>query len=464
MAAGFTPYRLRNLSTRPAVSNSIVTKKTLYSGTMKNLLVLTIIALTGAITAVSCQKDMVEVEKRNEDGVVYEKTPIWKAENTSDQNEPGGAIGYSWIIDGNLLDNYDTNPASFKPAMALLDGETGQRKWTWNNVLRDVDPVYINRNYIQRYNQYLFYNYGPRNYCIDLKTGQTVWRKDRGYTAMNGVTYGIGPIYFARATPNEIAKVTGMQDRIYKGDIRTGEEVEVAVPAYNLQKWKNNTNWQIFMGVITDVYPVIDGPDTLLIATYNEPSLTRYEYETYIGLYNLTKRQWVYDRKQLNPQWTNGFDSSWLTVVGDKMFTILNRVVACSNWRTGELLWTKTLTSMAALPTPIENKYLAVFSTDSKLYLLDINTGQTVWWKDREIMAVTSQMYYDQGILYYLTKTLNAVEIPGGRKLWSILAPTTNKLDGNFWGFIVGKPGQSGQKGRIYVRTGYHTYCFEGVK
>lgn len=431
---------------------------------MKGLLTLAVMALAGAITAVSCQKDIQLEEKRDDSGVVYEKQPIWQVENTSDPNQSSGGAMASKIIDGDLLDTYASKPASFKSDMALLDGETGQRKWTWNNVLRDTEPVHIYRNFTQQYNQYLFYNYGPRNYCIDLKTGQTVWRKDRGYTAMNGVTYGLGPIYFARATPNEIAKVTGMQDRIYKGDIRTGEEVEVAVPAYNLQKWKNNTNWQIFMGVITDVYPVVDGPDTLLIATYNEPSLVRYQYEAYIGLYNLTKRQWVYDRKRLNPQWTDGFDSSWLTVVGDKMFTILNRVVACSNWRTGELLWTKTLTSMAALPTPIENKYLAVFSVDSHLFLLDINTGQTVWEKDREIMAVTSQMYYDQGILYYLTKTLNAVEIPSGKKLWSILAPTTNKLDGNFWGFIVGKPGQNGQKGRIYVRTGYHTYCFEAVK
>ncbi|TAE27127.1 MAG: hypothetical protein EAZ91_16595 [Cytophagales bacterium] len=431
---------------------------------MKGLLALAVMTLAGVITAVSCRQDITQIEKRNEEGIVYEKRPIWQVENTSDPNQPGGAIGYSWIVEGNLLDNYDSKPASFKPDMALLDGETGQRKWTWNNVIRDPDPVRIGRNFIQPYNQYLFYNYGPRNYCIDLKTGQTIWRKDRDYTAMNGVTYGIGPIYFARATPNALMKPDGMADRIYRGDIRTGEETEIATLPYNREKWKTTPNWRGYVGIVTDVYPVLDGLDTLLIATYNEPSTIRHQYETYIGLYNLTKRQWVYDRKRFNPQWPEAFNSSWLTVVGDKMITILNNAVACSNWRTGELIWMKPLTSFAAIPTPIENKYLAVFSTDSKLYLLDINTGESIWWKDREIMAVTSQMYYDQGILYYLTKSLNAVEIPSGKKLWSILAPTTNKLDGNFWGFIVGKPGQNGHKGRVYVRTGYHTYCFEAIK
>ena len=412
----------------------------------------------------SCQKDIESEEKRDDQGIVTEKKPIWRVENTSDQQQPGGTSGYSWVLDGDLLDTYASNPYLFKPDMALLDGQTGQRKWTWNNVLRDFEPVSLSRNYVQPYNQYLFYNYGPRNYCIDLKTGQTVWRRDRDYTAMNGVTYGLGPIYFARATPNTIAKLTGQEDRIYRGDIRTGEEVEITILPYNREKWKTTSNWRGYTAIITDVYPVIDGADTLLIATYNEPSITRNQYEAYIGLYNLTKRQWVYDRKRLKPDWPEAFNSSWLTVAGDKMFTILNNAVACSNWRTGELIWFKSLPSFAAIPTPIEDKYLAVFSTDSKLYLLDIDTGATVWWKDREIMAVTSQMYYDQGILYYLTRTLNAVEVSSGKKLWSILAPTTNKLDGNFWGFVTGSPGKGGQKGRVFTRTGYHTYCFEAIK
>jgi outer membrane protein assembly factor BamB len=371
---------------------------------------------------------------------------------------------YSKIIDGDLLDTYASKPYMFKPDMALLDGETGQRKWTWNNVLRDTEPVSLDRNTVIPYENQLFYNYGPRNYCVDLKTGQTIWRKDRGYTTYNGIARELGPLYFVKGTPNAVFKQVGIEDRVYLGNVRTGEEIEVATPPYNRDKWKTNTNWRELIGFVSDLHPVLVGADTLLITIYNEPSITRHQYEAYIGLYNLTKREWVYDRKRLNPQWPEAFNSSWLTVVGDKMFTILNNAVACSNWRTGELIWFKPLPSFAAIPTPIENKYLAVFSTDSKLYLLDINTGETVWWKDREIMAVTSQMYYDQGILYYLTKTLNAVEISSGKKLWSMLAPTTNKLDGNFWGFITGTPGTGRQKGRIFTRTGYHTYCFEAIK
>lgn len=417
---------------------------------------------------VSCREDIDADEKRNDLGIIYDKKPVWRVENTDNTQgrDPGGSSVYSWLINGDLVDTYAANPATFKSGMALLDGETGQRKWTWNSVLRDFEPVHIYRNTIIPHQDQgqVFYNYGPRNYCIDLKTGQSIWRKDRQYTAMNGVTYGVGPIYFARGTPNDIAQLTGQQDRIYQGDIRTGEEVEVATPPYNYEKWKTTTNWRQYVGVVTDVYPVVDGNDTLLIATYNEPSIVRNQYESYIGLYNLTQHKWVYDRKRLNKDWNQAFNSSWLSVVGDKMFTILNNAVACSNWRTGELIWFKALPSIAALPTPIEGKYLAVFSTDSRLFLLDINTGQTIWEKNREIMAVTSQMYYDQGILYYLTANLNAIEIPSGRKLWDISAPTQNKLDGNFWGYVVGRPGKAGQKGRIYTRTGYHTYCFEAIK
>ena len=82
----------------------------------------------------------------------------------------------------------------------------------------------------------------------------------------------------------------------------------------------------------------------------------------------------------------------------------------------------------------------------------------------KETMSTTSQVYYDQGVLYFMTATLNAVEIPSGRKLWNIPSATDGKKSGHFWGFITGSPGQGGQKGRIFTRTGYHTYCFEAIK
>lgn len=429
---------------------------------MKHLTI-TITALVWAVIVLSCHKQIDAEEVKNDVGVVVQKQPIWQLPNTVDVNKADGGIDYSPLVDGNVLDAYAYKPGTGKPTMILRDPQTGNKKWEWNDVLRDFEPVSINRRSVYQYEHYLFYNYGPRNYCIDARTGQTIWRKATGYSAFPTAAM-LGSVYFTKGTPQALQDQSIVEDRVYMGDVRTGKELEVVMPAYSRKSIRQEASWKQWIGLIPDIQPIVEGSDTLLLIPFTETASTRNGFEAYIGLYNMTQKTWVYERKRLNEQWPEAFNTSWLTVVGDKMVTILNNAVACSNWRTGELIWFKPLPSFAAIPTPIEDKYLAVFSTDSKLYLLDINTGETVWWKDREIMSTTSQMYYSQGTLYYLTANLNAVEIPSGKKLWSIPSATDGRKSGHFWGFITGSQGTGGQKGRIFTRTGYHTYCFEAIK
>ena len=427
---------------------------------MKHL-TLTAIVLLWTIAVLSCRKEIDAEEVRNDLGTVVKKQPIWQAPNTADMNEAGGRIGYSIIIDGNVLDTYTSDKG--KEKMILRDPQTGMVKWEWADMLRDFEPVSLNRRTAYQFDHYLFYNYGPRNYSIDVRTGKTVWRQVTGYSAFP-TSAMLGSAYFTKGTPQALQDQSIVEDRVYVGDIRTGREREVVMPAYSHKSIRQEASWKQWIGLIPDIQPIVEGSDTLLLIPFTETAPTRYGFEAHIGLYNMTQQKWVYERKRLNEQWSEGFNTSWLTIAGDKMFTILNNAVACSNWRTGELIWFRPLPSFAAIPTPIEDKYLAVFSTDSRLFLLDINTGQTIWEKNREIMSTTSQMYYDQGILYYLTANLNAVEIPSGKKLWSIASATDGKKSGHFWGFVTGTPGTGGQKGRIFTRTGYHTYCFEAIK
>jgi outer membrane protein assembly factor BamB len=429
---------------------------------MKYLFVV-LTVLAGAVSTISCRDRMDPVEVRDAQDVIISKKPIWQLPNTADPNKADGAITYSLLINGNVLDNYSYKPGTGKPTMVLRDPQTGSIKWEWNEVLRDFEPINIYRGSTGLFENYLFYKYGSRNYCIDARTGQTVWRKQTGYSAFSNSAM-LGSTYFTKGTPQALQDQSIVEDRVLMGDVQTGNEVELIMPPYSRKSIRTAASWKQWVGLISDVYPIQQGGETLLIIVYNETAPEINKYEAYIGLYNITQKKWVYDRRRLNDQWPESANTSWLTVSGDKMFTILNNAVACSNWRTGELIWFRPLPSFAQIPTPIEDKYLAVFSTDSRLFLLDIKTGGTIWEKNREIMSTTNQMYYDQGILYYLTANLNAIEIPSGKKLWSIPSPTDGKTDGNFWGFIVGTPGQNGQKGRIFTRTGYHTYCYEAIK
>jgi outer membrane protein assembly factor BamB len=428
---------------------------------MKYLLT-SITALLWAVIVVSCQTSVDTEERKNASGAVIYKQPVWQASNTVSSNVGGGTILYSFLIGDDLLDEFDYKPGTGKPTMILRNSLTGEKKWEWNDVLRDFEPIILYKNSAFQYENYLFYNYGPRNYCIDTRTGQTLWKKVTGYSAFANSAI-LGATYFTKGTPQALQDQSIVEDRIYMGDIRTGKEVEVVMPAYSCKNIKAEASWKQWIGLISDVRPIKDGSDTLLLINYNETSATANKFEAYVSLYNMTQKKWVYDQKRLNDKWPEGSNTAWLTLSGDKMFTILNNAVACSNWRTGELIWFRPLPSFAAIPTAIEDKYLAVYSSDSRLFLLDINTGETIWER-HETISTTTQMYYDQGVLYFMTLSLNAMEIPSGKKLWTIASPTGDRSSGNFSGFITGAQGKNGQKGRIFTRTGYNTYCYEAIK
>jgi len=204
--------------------------------------------------------------------------------------------------------------------------------------------------------------------------------------------------------------------------------------------------------------------DTLLLITYSEKGPERQEYEGYLALYNLSKKVWVYDRKPLWGERKVGILNGAVRVRGDKMYTITSNEILCHNWQTGERVWLKVLPSFAEIQGIFEDRYMVLYDSMSTLYCVDADTGQQIWKLANETLAYTSS-YCADGILYYLSKgNLRAWDLKTTKLYWDIPSDTPDKLDGHFWVFVTGLPGKNGQKGRIFTRTGYHTYCFEAIK
>ena len=218
------------------------------------------------------------------------------------------------------------------------------------------------------------------------------------------------------------------------------------------------------VGAVNDVRPMIIANDTLLLITYSEKGPERQEYEGYLALYNLSKKVWVYDRKPLWGERKVGILNGAVRVRGDKMYTITSNEILCHNWQTGERVWLKVLPSFAEIQGIFEDRYMVLYDSMSTLYCVDADTGQQIWKLANETLAYTSS-YCADGILYYLSKgNLRAWDLKTTKLYWDIPSDTPDKLDGHFWVFVTGLPGKNGQKGRIFTRTGYHTYCFEAIK
>ncbi|WP_169731918.1 outer membrane protein assembly factor BamB family protein [Runella limosa] len=415
------------------------------------------------VTMTSC-KERINLEKVDENGVVFQKKPIWKVPTSSDGINPANGVIGNIFIQNALLSTFNENSASLANHLCLQNTETGECKWRWRDVIRPTEEIMLH-NYqgheVYQYQNLLLYQYGPRNYCINVETGTTVWKKTTGYSGV-GLCYGLGAQYFTFGTPIELYK--GIWEQfIYRGDVLTGKEEKILMPNYS-RKHVGLGITPFHVGSINDVRPVVEGKDTLLLITYTELGSERNEYEAYLSLYNLTQQKWLYDRKSLWGGRKVGVLNGAVRLRGDKMYTITSNEVVCHNWRTGDRVWIKVLPSFAEIQGIFEDRYMVLYDSMSTLYCVDADTGEQIWKLPNETLSYTSS-YYAGGILYYLSKgRLRARELKTTKLLWDIPSDTDGKLDGHFWVFVTGLPGKDGEKGRIFTRTGYHTYCFEAIK
>lgn len=430
---------------------------------MKWLNTLIMVTLT-SVTIISC-KEQLTLEKRDENGVVFQKQSLWKIETVADLNTPNLGPTYVQFFKNGLLDIYYTNPKTLENQFRLLNLDTGKPIWQWRDVIRPTEEIIV-ENYqgreLHRYQNLLLYHRGPRTYCINTDDGSTAWRQTNTYQG-SPHCFGFGQHYFTSGTPLEMYDKGYWEQSIYRGDIRTGREEKILMPNYS-RKYVRLGITQYHVGAVNDICPMVEGKDTLLLVTYTELGPERHEYEAYLSLYNLTQQKWLYDRKPLWGVRKIGVLNGAVRLRGDKMYTITSNEVVCHNWRTGERVWLKVLPSFAEIQGIFENRYMVLYDSFSTLYCVDADTGEEIWKLGNETLAYTSS-YCADGILYYLSKgRLRARELKTTKLLWDIPSDTDGKLDGHFWVFVTGLPGKDGQKGRIFTRTGYHTYCFEAIK
>ena len=317
---------------------------------------------------VACQKDKL-LEKVDEQGVVFQKQPIWKIVNSDDLQKPGNGPAFGKFIDGYLMDGYADDPANYKFKLSLLNTETGTVRWQWRDLIRvgeELSLLDYQGAAVYQFNNLLLYQYGPRNYCINVENGTTVWRKSTGYSGI-GLCYGLGSTYFTFGTPLELFDKGYWEQSIYRGDIQTGKEEKILTPRYS-RRYVGLGISQYHVGAVNDVRPMVVAGDTLLLVTYSEQGPKIHEYEGYLSLYNLSKKIWVYDRKPLWGERKVGILNGAVRVRGDKMYTITSNEVVCHNWRTGERLWLKVLPSFAEIQGIFEDRYMVLYDSMSTLY------------------------------------------------------------------------------------------------
>jgi len=417
---------------------------------------------------ISCKRE--EDIIKNSDGVIVRQPYLW-ASSLSKDNILSNNIGVNVIYDNKAL----TMGVEKKNGKILGNNfplmkniEDGKDIWKWNDRITDFESEEI--SFVYQNNQFMTFSIGPRNYGIDLSTGQTLWKKE-DMNQYDLRVLGLGNSYFVTANADKISNFA--QYGLYEGDIRTGKQQFIVFPIYqNTYKGSGQSN-NVFRYAHVGM-PFLKGTDTLLSIVYQEtvvPSTITYTFtdrvQCFLSLYNKTQKNWVYDRVLFTePDISEVLDGIPVLENGF-IYHSINKTIFCHEVLTGKQVWTQTFDANFLFSGFIKvgNKILAN-NEGTYLYALDAQTGKRLWQVKSPGTCTRMQELND--VVYFVgggDGLLYAVDADNGKVYWKIASPDKSKNSGAFfYNMCSVAPGVNGKKGRVIVSSGLNAFCYEAVR
>ena len=404
----------------------------------------------------NCTKDTVI----DANGTIINLKPLWQS-STNDGSGARFLIAQTAFYDNGILVSGKQNN---KDALLMLDVSSGTKKWVFQDFPSSISsysldfPVVMKNNFIC--NEYYF------NMNLDMSTGKTVWKNSffgYSYDRLNNLFNGT--IYCGNGGINNLGnKPVGA----YKLDMQTG------IPQFILPVKIDTTNVLVgtgYSGDVSCVYPFVYNSDTLISIIVTDPPISGYKFRLTTCLYNLSKKQWIYERAPLFNASNAGVNDKPV-VLGNSMYVCSGGAMACFDMLTGNNKWTSYFTDggvtsafLTSSPLIADGKVF-VQNENTYLYCLSPSSGILIWRQG--IFGTCSQMEYLNGVVYFVSGgdgKLYAIDAANGNKLWAIPSPDLKNNSGASFDRYVGLvPPQNGQKGKIVVTTGLNAYCYEAYK
>ena len=398
----------------------------------------------------SCKKDQI---LKDDSGAIIKKSFVWKKPLTHNQ----------WIWSGSIQlpifeDKYITaTHFEANAKLAALDIFTGETKWEWEDYLGiDRDTVFLNLHWPYAYQNLFIFQKGPRSYCIDMATGQTVWKveADQGFGS------------YLTGTKNEFISAGDNGDTMgYKfyvdfvGDIYTGDKYPLPHPA-NFELIPNNSA-QIATATNGGVLFENNGKKYLL-SGYAKGA-ENWNVLPFLGLYNRTDNKWEYSEKQILPKHQRNSIFNFPVISDNIVVTSVGNHICANELWTGDSIWVRDCNGNFQYGgfLVLDGRIYAMAEAVA-LYCLDLHTGAVIWMQDYDGLGTTSRMSHLNGVLYFSSGgsgTLMAVDMANGKIIWNLESP-----DEQSFKEVAVWPGGGGKKPLILTATYQNAYCFEAVR
>jgi glucose dehydrogenase len=214
----------------------------------------------------------------------------------------------------------------------------------------------------------------------------------------------------------------------------------------------------------------ISGQDTSLIFAVSyaiEDSSRNYFYRTHLLLFNLSKKQIVYNIMQregyANAQ-TGFLTPEGLPIINqNQVFVAIGKSVQSNDLMTGKLLWRKMDFQGDFSESGVTVIGDKVFCTDTEgdLFCLNALNGAVVWKTTTTLGGLANNLLYLNGVLYFASDGyLYAIDASTGARIWRITSPDNESSNGQ--SFFKGNVTTDGKN--IFVSTYLNLYCYKAAR
>lgn len=410
--------------------------------------------------AVSCSSEPEsDIIKNSKDQTIF-IPELWNIQyimNDNTSSVPSGIFG-NWAFDKQVLSNFRENDNSI--VLKSIDPSSGDINWEWNEYY-NIETESTDGRDVFRQNNILHWKTKKRQYWIDLTNGQTV-KRYIGEQSFSRSMRILNDSYYCIAL--EENTYPGFQTlSVFKGNFCDPSPDKILSPTLDTAM-----NHFDRLGGISHVIPFISNSDTLLSVVWQKIFPPGWNVQSYLGLYNLNEKSWVFNDLPLNKidVWGN---ASQAIMYDNKIIIAIDKNIMCYDMISGEKKWEQVFNGFFS-PERLEisENILVANCEDGNLYGIDSNSGNILW---RGEGAGTSSLLKDRimnGVVYFVggsTGWLHAVDLYTGQTLW--------KLDPELYGGSEGYWSttdfscidlEDDRNGYILVKNGLNIYCFEAVK
>jgi outer membrane protein assembly factor BamB len=403
----------------------------------------------------------------DENGVIVSKPWLWRTEiskNTLNGAYISGPAQYDGQV---LMGAMDENNIAY---FACLDINNGEFLWKQNYI---YSSDFFSFREFYSYRNTIIHREGTNIFSLNLSNGNYNWKQKVDGSAWHWPS-GLDSLFFIYQVEAYSLNNYPVISACY-GNIKDGNTNLFLIPDLGDLPLPDSERMDFAIGGFRYIKPFYDteSHDIMLLCYYEKQYYlqgggSEQVSKSYVGLYNFSGREWVYERTELgNYNFLEGFTP---TIIGDRFYHILSSgVLECRELYTGKSIW-RNENIMHQYSNAgfliIDNKMIVMDDRNRKLIAINIATGSEIW---SETSAPTiSFMSELNGVVYYASSAdgrIHAVDIETGKHIWLLKSPdATKNPDDYFMQQCIVIPGDFRQKNRIIVSSFSHAYCFEAVR